>query len=201
MCNDVQLGEVIRGHTGTINFDGGNSFRITPPEDRRPPRPSGRRTRARAASRSRSDFNQNGDRDTRALWDHYMECLRSRNVETLCPAETGYAAIATVNLGVDSYRYGKAYYFDKATGKTSDADGTWSKKWEAVSHERGKPVQIDGWKADAAGGLDPHRPGLSEARRRLGQRRRPRHQGLISQIPAPCHFLHDARGSPPRASS
>ena len=147
MCNDVQLGEVIRGHTGTISFEGGNSFRISPQKIGGQPAPPGS-NKAGGGEEVTVDFNAGGDRDTRALWDHFIECLRSRNAETLCPAETGYAAIATVNLGVDSYRYGKAYYFDKADGKVSEADSSWSKKWEKVSHERGKPVQVPGWKAD-----------------------------------------------------
>src|ERR671930_344208 len=60
MCNDVQLGEVIRGQ-------GGEKFTPEQPRD-----------------------------DTRALWDHYIGCIRSENPETLCPASLGYAAIATV---------------------------------------------------------------------------------------------------------
>ena len=111
------------------------------------PAPPGQ-NRAEGGELFKSDFKGGGDRDTRALWDHFIECLRSRNPETLCPPETGYAAIATVNLGVDSYRYGKAYFFDKATGKVSDTDPGWSKKWEKISQERGKPAQIQGWKAD-----------------------------------------------------
>ena len=106
------------------------------------------RTAARAARSSRPSSH---DDDTRALWNHFIECIRSRNPETLCPAETGYAAIATVNLGVQSYREGKAYYFDKETGKVSDADESWSAKWEsdqprsAASPTRswaGRPVRL-----------------------------------------------------------
>ena len=91
--------------------------------------------------------------DTRALWNHYIECVRSRNQETLCTAETGYAAIATVNLGVKSYREGHAYYFDKATGNVSVADESWAKKWEKISRERGKPNQVMGWHSGTEGSL------------------------------------------------
>jgi hypothetical protein len=91
--------------------------------------------------------------DTRALWDHFMECVRSRNQETLCPAETGYAAIVTVNLGVQSYREGKAYFFDRETGKVSQADESWARKWERRSKERGKPSQVMGWHAGTEGSL------------------------------------------------
>ena len=39
------------------------------------------------------------------------------------------AAIATVNLGVQSYREGKAYYFYRGTGQVSHADRSWSARW------------------------------------------------------------------------
>ena len=127
------------------------AFRITPQKLDSRPAPPGQK-QGEAGPLVKADFKPGGDPDTRALWDHFIECLRSRNTETLCPAETGYAAIATVNLGVNSYRYGKAYYFDKATGKVSDADESWAKKWEKVSQERGKPQQVMGWKADPTEG-------------------------------------------------
>ena len=59
-----------------------------------------------------------------------------------------HTAIATVNLGVDSYRQGKAYFFDGETAKVTEADGSWAKKGEKLSKERGKPAQVIGWKAD-----------------------------------------------------
>jgi len=56
-----------------------------------------------------------------------------------------------VNLGVDSYRYGKAYFMDPATGVITDKDPGWSKGWEATSHARGNPKQVQGWKAGDTG--------------------------------------------------
>src|SRR5262249_50212653 len=93
------------------------------------------------------------DEDTRALWEHFFDCVRSRNPETLCPADLGYAAITTVNLGVQSYREGKAYYFDKETGQPCHADGAWAARWEERSRLRGKPNQVAGWKAGTEGSL------------------------------------------------
>ena len=121
MQRRTQLGEVIRGHAGTITFDGARGRlrhrRRRRSTDRpRLPAPNqagggGEHVQARAAPRRHP-----------RLWEHFLECVRSRNPETLCPAETGYAAIATVNLGVQSYREGKAFFFDKETGKVSEAD-------------------------------------------------------------------------------
>jgi predicted dehydrogenase len=161
MCNNTPVPEVIRGHTGTISFEGGDSFRVTPQKLDSKPAPPGQK-QGEPGPLVKATLKGGGEPDTRALWDHFIECLRSRNAETLCPAETGYAAIATVNLGVDSYRYGKAYYFDKATGKVSDADESWAKKWEKVSKERGKPQQVMGWKAGATEGSTLVPPGYQK---------------------------------------
>jgi predicted dehydrogenase len=160
MCNDTQLGEVIRGKNATILFEG-NSFRIVDQKEGGRPAPPGT-NKSEGGEKVTVDFNAGNDGDTRALWNHFIGCLRSRNPETLCPPETGYAAIATVNLGVDSYRYGKAYFFDKATGKVSEADESWSKQWEKRSHERGKPNQIMGWKAGETEGSTIKAPGYQK---------------------------------------
>ena len=80
-----------------------------------------------------------------------MRCCfrcRRRDRDLLALAGKTSAAIVTVNLGVDSYRYGKAYFFDKETGEVTDKDPGWSKKWEKISQERGKPAQVIGWKDD-----------------------------------------------------
>jgi predicted dehydrogenase len=150
MCNDVQLGEVIRGHTGTILFEGDarQGFRVVPQKLEGRPAPPGANK-----GEGGEQFKPEQPRDdTRALWDHFMECVRSRNPETLCPASLGYAAIATVNLGVDSYRNGKAYFLNRDTGAITEADGSWAARWEERSKLRGKPNQVMGWKADALEG-------------------------------------------------
>ncbi|WZO97812.1 Gfo/Idh/MocA family oxidoreductase [Isosphaeraceae bacterium EP7] len=151
MCNDVQLGEVIRGHTATIRFGGSprDGFTVAEQQISGRPAPPG----ANSGDGGQKFAPDQPKDDTRALWEHYLECIRSRNVETLCPADLGFAAIATVNLGVQSYREGKAFFFDKETGKVSEADDSWAKKWEKRSHERGKPEQVIGWNAGDTGSL------------------------------------------------
>lgn len=146
MCNDVQLGEMIRGHTGTILFGGNpnDGFRVVPQKLEGRPAPPGA-NRGEGGELVKPEQPRD---DTRALWDHFIGCLRSENPETLCPASLGYAAIATVNMGVDSYRFGKALYFDKATGRVSEADSGWAARWEERSKLRGAPNQIMGWRAD-----------------------------------------------------
>jgi hypothetical protein len=154
MCNDVQLGEVIRGHTGTIRFDGNprDGFSVAAQKIEGKPAPPG----ANSGEGGEKFTPEQPRDDTRALWNHFMECLRSRNPETLCPAETGYAAITTVNMGVQSYREGKALFFDRGTGRVSEADRSWATKWETMSRLRAKPSQVLGWRAGNEGSLlDP----------------------------------------------
>ena len=149
MCNDTQLGEIIRGHAGTITFGGSpkDGFTVARQETASKPAPPG----ANRGDKGEKFAPEQPIDDTRALWTHFLECIRSRNQETLCPAETGYAAITTVNLGVQSYREGKALFFDKASGKVSQADETWAARWEKRSHDRGKPEQVMGWHAGDTG--------------------------------------------------
>jgi predicted dehydrogenase len=151
MCNDVQLGEMIRGHTGTIRFEGNprDGFRVVPQKIEGRPAPPG----ANQGEGGEKVAPQQPRDDTRALWDHFIGCLRSDNPDTLCPAKLGYAAIATVNMGVQSYREGKALYFDKESGKVSEADESWAKRWEKMSYNREKPVHVQGWHAGDEGSL------------------------------------------------
>jgi hypothetical protein len=151
MCNDVQLGEKIRGHTGTIEFER-DGFRVVPQRIDGRPAPPGQ-NRGEGGDYVDAKPPKGGDADTRALWDHFIGCIRSENQETLCPAELGYAAIVTVNLGVDSYRFGKAYFFDKDSGKVSEADESWAKRWEKMSQNGAKPVHVQGWSAGDEGSL------------------------------------------------
>ncbi|GIW87523.1 MAG: oxidoreductase [Isosphaeraceae bacterium] len=146
MCNDVQLGEIIRGHTGTILFGGNpnDGFRVVPQRIEGRPAPPGA-NRGEGGEVVKPDQPRD---DTRALWDHFIQCIRSDNPETLCPARLGYAAIATVNMGVDSYRFGKALYFDQATGQVSQADSGWAARWEERSKLRGLPNHVMGWRVD-----------------------------------------------------
>ncbi len=151
MCNDVQLGEMIRGHLGTIRFGGRpqDGFRIAAQKIDGRPAPPGANT-----GEGGEEFKPEQPRDdTRALWDHFIGCIRSDNQETLCPASLGYAAIATVNMGVQSYREGKALFFNKADGAVTSADESWSNKWEKMSHNREKPVHVQGWHAGDEGSL------------------------------------------------
>ena len=155
MANDVQLGEMIRGHLATIKFTGGGDymkgFEVYG------------QNIAGGPAKPKSDDGQekpvytfenpNKGNATYALWENFLQCVRDRQRETLSTPELGAAAFSTVNMGVLSYRNGKVYFWDKEKRVPKEADGSWAARWEAVSKKRGKPTQIQGWKGGDKGSL------------------------------------------------
>lgn len=145
MCNDTQLGEMIRGHSATIKFQGGGDymkgFEVYGQDVAGgPSKPKqGFKTPIHTFTNSKS-----GDA-TYALYENFLECVRSRNRDTLCTPELGAAAFTTVNMGVLSYRHGKVLFWDGEHRKTRDVDNGWARNWEKRSKERGKPSHIIGW--------------------------------------------------------
>jgi predicted dehydrogenase len=149
MCNDTQLGEVIRGRLGTIKFTGGGDYM------------SGYEVYgqniAGGPAKPMQGFgtpietykNPKSGNATYALWENFLAHVRMNDKvkrrETLSTPELGAAAFATVNMGVQSYRFGKALFWDKEKRVTKDADASWASQWEARSKKRGKPNQIIGW--------------------------------------------------------
>jgi len=155
MCNDVQLGEMIRGHLATIKFNGGGDFiqgfsvygqNIAGG----PAKPKSTNGEEKPVHEFKSDKSGNA---TYFLWENFLQCVRDRNRETLSTPELGAAAFSTVNMGVQSYRFGKALFWDKEKRAPKEADASWAQQWEARSKKRGKPNHVKGWKADDKGSL------------------------------------------------
>lgn len=155
MCNDVQLGEMIRGHLATIKFTGGGDYmkgfevyaQNIPGGPVKPKSDDGQEKPVHTFE------NPNKGNATYALWENYLQCVRDRNRVTWSTPELGAAAFSTVNMGVLSYRYGKVYFWDKEKRVPKEADQSWAGQWEARSKKRGKPNQIMGWKAGDTGSL------------------------------------------------
>ncbi len=149
MINRYPIEEVIRGHLGTIKFvhDG---FEIMPDDPK-----GGAGTAARLEKSMQGEFvNCHPPKfDTEALWENYLQCVRSRNRETLSTPELGAAAFTTVNMGVQSYRNGLALFWDKEQRRPVQADASWAHNWEERSKKHGKPNQIIGWQANDTGSL------------------------------------------------
>jgi len=151
MCNDTQLGEVIRGRTGTIKFTGGGDYM------------SGfevyGQNIAGGPAKPMQGFgtpihtykNEKTGNATYELWANFLDCVRKQNRETLSTPELGAAAFTTVAMGSQSYRNGKVYFWDKSKRKHVEADGSWATKLEARSKKRDKPSQIIGWQGGDKG--------------------------------------------------
>ncbi|MBX9578788.1 MAG: Gfo/Idh/MocA family oxidoreductase [Gemmataceae bacterium] len=154
MCNDTQLGEVIRGHTGTIKFVGGGDY-IKGFEVFGQDLPGGPKKPAGGFDKEPVHKHDTGAKGnaTYALWENYLQCVRDRKRETLSTPELGAAAFSTVNMGVLSYRFGKALMWDKEKRTPRDADASWAARWEARSKKRGKPNHVMGWHAGDTGSL------------------------------------------------
>jgi predicted dehydrogenase len=157
MCNNTQLGEMIRGRLATIRFissstSGNDYMKGCEVYDQQisggPAKP------AEVFSRPVHTFenSQKGDA-TYALFENFLECVRSRKRETLSTPELGAAAFTTVNMGVQSYRQGRVLFWDKKHSTTTEADASWAAGWEERSHKRGKPNHIIGWKGGDKGSV------------------------------------------------
>jgi predicted dehydrogenase len=152
MLNRHPIEEVIRGHLGTIKFVKGG-FEIINDN------PKGGAGGARALEETiHGDYvdcqpPKGREADTEALWRDFLAKVRERNSATLCPPELGAAALTTIALGVQSYRQGQVLFWDKDRRQPALADGSWARRWEQRSRQRGKPNQITGWSAGNTGSV------------------------------------------------
>jgi predicted dehydrogenase len=153
MCNDYPIDECIRGKTGTIKFipqagDLMKGYEFLP-QTTGVARGPGDGANVKGefvanAADAKTDLTYN-------LWENFLEHVKAKKQGTLSTPELGAAAFTTVNMGVKSYREGKALFWDKEQRKPVEADASWAAAWEKRSKERGKPNQIIGWEAGDAG--------------------------------------------------
>ncbi len=147
MCNDTQLGEIIRGRLATIKFNGGGDYikgfdvfaQGLAGGPQKPKSPDGNEKPVH------SFVNEKSGNATYALWENFLDCVRANKRETLSTPELGAAAFSTVNMGVQSYRNGKVLFWDKEKRAPKEADASWASQWEARSKKHGKPNNIIGW--------------------------------------------------------
>ena len=159
MCNDTQLGEIIRGHTGTIKFlgKGQNGDHIQGFDvygqniTGGPAKPKGGAAEKPVFTYENPRAKEKGPSATYALWENFLDCVRAKKRETMSTPELGAAAFCTVNMGAQSYRFGKALFWDKEKRAPKEADASWAAQWEARSKKRGKPNQVSGWNAGETG--------------------------------------------------
>jgi predicted dehydrogenase len=162
MICSYPIEEVIRGRLGVIKFVK-NGFHVISDE---PNKSAGTPARLEKSfellspeEKKRYGFDTEfvearlpeGKLDTEALWENFLECVRSRNRHTLSTPELGAAAFTTVAMGVQSYRQGKVLFWDKEKREAVEADSSWAAKLEERSKDRGKPHQVPGWHAGNTG--------------------------------------------------
>ncbi len=151
MCNDTQLGEMIRGHLATIKFVGGGDylqgFEVYGQKISGGPKKPG----AAQGEAVYKFVNEKKGNATYALWENFLDKIRDDKTVLLSPPDLGAAAFTTVNMGVLSYRNGQALFWDKEARKPVEADASWAKQWEERSKKRGQPNHIIGWEGGDKG--------------------------------------------------
>jgi predicted dehydrogenase len=159
MCNDHRIDECIRGHTGTLVFDRYPTdpkspkspkefgYTILPQNIQSAPRgPSGElNLQGEVVLGGLKPVEGFGDVETYRLWENFLAHVQAGDQDTFSTPELGAAAFSTVNMGVQSYRQGKALFWDKEARKPVEADASWATAWERRSKERGEPSHIKGW--------------------------------------------------------
>ncbi|MFQ3650920.1 MAG: Gfo/Idh/MocA family oxidoreductase, partial [Gemmataceae bacterium] len=155
MCNDTQLGEMIRGRLATLKFTGGGDymkgFEVYGQNIAGGPvKPKDVDGKEKPVYEFKNPKKGNA---TYALWENFLQCVRDGNRQTLSTPELGAAAFSTVAMGVQSYRTGKVLFWNKDKQAPTEADGSWAANLEKRSKERGKPSQILGWKGGDKGSV------------------------------------------------
>jgi predicted dehydrogenase len=156
MLNDTQLGEVIRGHLGTIKFTGGGDYMKGFEVHGQYFSGGPSKPKDQAADKPVHVYeNPKSGNATYSLWEDFLTHCRvadkQKRRETLSTPELGAAAFSTVNMGVQSYRFGKALFWDKSLRAPVEANASWASQWEARSKKRGRPNQIIGWQGGDEG--------------------------------------------------
>jgi predicted dehydrogenase len=155
MCNDTQLGEMIRGRLATLKFTGGGDymkgFEVYGQNIAGgPAKPKGDDGKEKPVYEFKNPKKGNA---TYALWENFLQCVRDGNRQTLSTPELGAAAFSTVAMGVQSYRQGKVLFWNKDKQTPTEADSSWATNLEKRSKDRGKPSQIIGWKGGDKGSV------------------------------------------------
>ena len=140
--------QVIRGHNGSLVFGNGEGFDGF---DFIPERPQ---VTLDSSLKKETISTEKVEDTTYAHFKNWIDAMVADD-PLMCnnDPELGAAAITNVILGAQSYRTGKAYFFDDETYTVHDADSSWAKGWEKMSKDRSKPKHIPGWKAGDSGSV------------------------------------------------
>ena len=153
MCNEAsRIKQVIRGHNGAFEFGNGEQFTEFNFLAERPQVTFDSTVKDELITTDLAGTDLKKSDTTYLHFKNWLSAMESNNPEACNNTpDLGAAAVVTVILGAMSYRLGKVYHFDAATGTYKDGDDSWSKKWEELSKQRAKPMQVPGWVAGDKG--------------------------------------------------
>lgn len=141
-CQETPIQQLIRGHFGSFVFGNGEQFEGY---DFIPERPQV--TLNSKLKKERIVAGQIKD-TTHAHFKNWVDAMVAEDPAMVNnDPELGAAAITTVILGARSYREGKVFFYDAESESVKDADSSWAKGWEEISHARGEAKHISGWNA------------------------------------------------------
>jgi hypothetical protein len=145
-CEDTPVPQVIRGHHGSFFFGNGEQFDGYDFIAERSP--------VTHDSKIKDERIAVGQVENTSLahFENFCDAVIAGKPEMVnCSPELGAAAMVIVKLGSESYRQGKVFHFDGATLEVKNADGSWSRGWEQMSHSAAAPKHVPGWKAGNTG--------------------------------------------------
>jgi predicted dehydrogenase len=145
-CQETPVPQIIRGHNGSFFFGNGEGFDGYDFVAERP--------QATHDSKIKDERIKVGQVENTSLahFENFADAsIAGKPDQVNCTPELGAAAMVIVKLGSESYRQGKVFHFDSATMTVKDADGSWAKQWEQMSHEGASPRHIAGWRAGDTG--------------------------------------------------
>jgi predicted dehydrogenase len=153
MCNEAsRIKQVIRGHLGAFEFGNGEDFTDFSFLAERP------QVTGNSAIKDetiKTDLDPEALKTANTTYLHFKNWVEAmqENKPERCnnTPDLGAAALVTVILGAMSYRNGKVYHFDAASGRYTDGSPDWARSWEKLSDERGKPRHVPGWQAGETG--------------------------------------------------
>jgi predicted dehydrogenase len=155
MANEnSRIKQVIRGHFGAFEFGNGESFTDFRFLAERPQVTLDGRIRDEVIPTGITEADLEREPTIYRHLRNWVEAVRAEDPGKVNNApDLGAAAVVTVILGAMSYRNGKVYHFDAATGRYGDGSPDWARKWEALSDARDKPRHVPGWHAGDTGSL------------------------------------------------
>ena len=128
-CAETPIQQVIRGHNGSFVFGNGEEFAGYDFVAERP--------QVTHDSKIKSERIEVGKIDDTSLAHFKNFCesaIAGKPDQVNCSPELGAAAMVIVKLGSHSYREGKVFHFDRETMTFREADTSWAKGWEKMSH-------------------------------------------------------------------